>query len=136
LRTNYVRRTFAQVARREHDARMVDRVVLFGVPLFTASTASFVVVLALGIFAYEAAEARARAREDARWLLVSLGFAALATFAIDVEPAGGVLGVAGLVMEAMLGAAMVGVGEGALALRSWLAARRSPRAVEGRRLAA
>lgn len=100
---------------------MNDVVVLFGLELFPLSVRTFVLALGLSIFAYERAEARARRRGDARWLLVSLVFATVAAFAIELEPKDGFGGVAGLTIEATLGVAWVGLGEVALLL--WELAR-------------
>lgn len=102
---------------------MNDVVVLFGVELFAVSARSFALAIGLSIFAYERAEARARRRGDARWLLVSLVLATVAAFAIELEPKDGFGGVAGLTIEATLGVACVGLGE--VALFAWELARRA-----------
>lgn len=96
---------------------MNDVVTLFGARLFSLSAPLFGAALGLAVLAWERAEARARARDDARYLCVSLALAAALAVPIDVVAADGFAGVAGLVMEATLAAAGVGLFE--LCLVGW-----------------
>jgi hypothetical protein len=90
---------------------MNDVVVAFGMGAFSISTQTFLAIVALAVFAYERAEARARRADDARWLLASLAAAVTASSALEVQAGDGFGGFGLVILQAMLACAFVGVGE-------------------------
>ena len=90
---------------------MNDVVIAFGMAAFSISTQTFLAIVALAVFAYERAEARARRADDARWLLASLAAAVIASSALEVQAGDGFGGFGLVILQALLACAFVGAGE-------------------------
>lgn len=96
---------------------------LLGLSLGTVSPSVAMVAILLGTAGYALAEHEAEQRNDARPLLVTLALIVFGAWAVDVRADDGPIGIAGPVLELVLGAALAGSVWLAIALRRLLEAR-------------
>ncbi len=103
---------------------MAITATLFGLSLGLVTPARAMLAVLLGATGYAAVEHDAERSNDARRLLALAAAIVLAAWAIDVRADDGPVGVAGPVLEAVLGAGLVGAVVVAMAARRLLLARR------------